>query len=207
MKCIVSSQAHLVVSHWITEYGIDPSSMKLAFIDTAAEVYNKDEQEWLINDRKALVNAGFSVEDYTLTAKTKVDLERDLSGYDVLFVSGGNAFYLLEKAQKSGFTELAHQGFFNDKWYIGSSAGAVLLSPDIDIVSSLDDPTKASLESTLALGEVNFLVLPHYDREKFRSRFEKIFATALEKSINIFPLKENQYLACEDGACRLLEVQ
>jgi dipeptidase E len=145
MKFILTSNSYMVTSSWSKEFGLEPPKMKLAFIDTAAEVYNKDEAEWLKADREALVKVGFSVEDYTLTDKSIDDLKNDLSKFDVFFVSGGNTFYLLEKAIKSGFVDLIKENYFSYKVYVGSSAGSVLLSNDIEIIRYLDSQDKAVL--------------------------------------------------------------
>lgn len=180
--------------------------MKLAFIDTAAEVYNKDEADWLKTDRKALVEVGFSVKDYTLTDKTENDLKNDLSEFDALFVSGGNTFYLLEKAIKSGFTDLIKDNYFPRKIYIGSSAGSVLLSNDIEIIKHLDSPDKAELNTTKAIGIFDFVILPHWGNEKFKNKYHQLFDSAYEKAASGITLADNEYLLYASKEFKLVRV-
>ena len=206
MKFILTSNSYSVTKSWIKEFGIKPSDMKVAFIDTAAEVYDKDEADWLNADREALVKVGFSVIDYTLSGKTKENLQEDLSKFDVFFVSGGNSFYLLEKALKSGFVSLIKENYFSEKIYVGSSAGSVLLSNDIDIIKFLDNPDKANLETTKAIGILNFVILPHWGNDHFKLKYRKLLNVAYEKAIGGITLADNEYLTYFSNQLKLVKV-
>src|SRR3989337_271034 len=79
---------------------IGKKGLKLAFIVTASEPEEGD-KKWLDDDRNSLKAVGFQTSDYTITGKTKEQVEKDLKDFDVLFFSGGNTFYLLEKIQQA----------------------------------------------------------------------------------------------------------
>ena len=114
MKFILTSNSYLITKEWSQAFEMNPSKLKVAFIDTAADVYNKTEADWLKADRDALIDVGFTVSDYSLTNKTKKQLVKDLSKFDIFFVSGGNTFYLLEKANQSEFVKLIKEDYYND---------------------------------------------------------------------------------------------
>jgi dipeptidase E len=173
---------------------MNPSKLKVAFIDTAADVYNKKEADWLKADRNALTNVGFTITDYSLVNKTKEDLIKDLKKFDVFFVSGGNTFYLLEKANKSGFTDLIKEDYFKNKIYVGSSAGSVLLSNNIDAIKFLDDPKKASLDNYDGAGIFDFTIFPHWGSKKFKEKYLKATEYAYANIISALLLADNQYL-------------
>lgn len=194
MKFILTSSSNLVTESWSQEFEMKPTDLKVAFIDTAAEVYNKEQADWLQADRQALITVGFSVTDYTLTDKTEEDLKNDLADFEILFVSGGNTFYLLEKAIHSGFVDLIKNDFFPDKVYVGSSAGSVLLSNDIEIIKYLDSPDKARLTTTQSIGIFDCLILPHWGSETFKSKYQQLFKAAYEKSVNIMTISDTEYL-------------
>lgn len=84
------------------ETGKKAEDLRLAFIYTAAE-HEGVKEEWLNEDRKSLVESGFKVFDYTITDKSAKDFKKDLGDTDVIHVNGGNTFYLLLQARKSGF--------------------------------------------------------------------------------------------------------
>lgn len=199
MKFIVTSFSPIVIQKWSKEFNMDPKKMSAVFIDTAAEVYDKENQQWLKDDRQSLVDVGFNVEDYTITDKNLDDLKNDLAKYDLIFVSGGNTFYLLEKANKSGFTQLIKEDFFADKIYVGSSAGSALLSDDIEIVGHIDDPKKGELSSTKGIGVFSFVIIPHWGNEKFYAKFMKLIDDTYAKSISYMTLTDNEYLAFDSS--------
>lgn len=205
MKYILTSSFNLVADDCLRYLGKSSKGLKVAFIDTAADMYNKTEEAWLQADRTALVNAGCEVTDYTLVDKDKITLQQELSGFDIFFVAGGNTFYLLEKAKKSGFVELLKENAWKDKIYIGSSAGSVLLSHDIDAIKFLDDPKYASLESTRAVGLLNFVFFPHWGAEdKFQERYNKAFEYIYQKGIAVLTVTDHQYLLADGDTFKLI---
>ncbi|HLL60921.1 MAG TPA: Type 1 glutamine amidotransferase-like domain-containing protein [Candidatus Nitrosocosmicus sp.] len=183
------------------------SGLKLMFINTAAEVEGGDKQ-WLDNDRDALVNVGFEVRDYTLTGKSKADFEKDFKDIDVIFVSGGNTFYLLQQINESEFTKFITAWINDGKIYIGSSAGSMVVSPDIEIAIVADSIEQApKLKSYNALGVVDFIVLPHWGSEYFRDIYlpERINKAYGMKN-KIILLTDNQYVYVKGDWYRIEEI-
>jgi len=149
-----------------------PEELKLAYIPTAADPY---EDKWFIeNDRKSLKELGFNFVEVDLKGQNEESLLEKLKQFAVIFVSGGNTFYLLEKVRESGFDQVINQLLDQGTIYVGASAGATIAGPDIAPVADLDDPSKAKLENTKGLGLVDFVILPHYGKEKYMSRYQKI---------------------------------
>lgn len=144
-----------------------PKKKKVLFIITASEVYGEN-PEWLEEDRKALKNVGFMLTDYTITDKKASDLGIELKSQDILIISGGNSYYLLEKIQQSDTAKIIKNALVNGMPYIGSSAGSVIAGPSIKPVGKLDDISKApQLEGFEALGLVDFVAYPHWGYKKY----------------------------------------
>lgn len=144
----------------------------VAFIPTAADPYP---DKWFVDvDRKAFEEKGFIIQDVDLNNKDKDTLRKELADVEVIFVAGGNTFYLLEKVRESGFDEVLKEFVDKGVIYVGSSAGAALVGPDIAPVAPIDDPSKAKLDSTKGVGLVDFVVLPHYGNEKYKPKYEEI---------------------------------
>jgi len=111
----------------------------------------------------------------------------------IIFVAGGNVFYLLEKAKESGFDKVAVELVEKGVIYVGSSAGAALAGPDIEPIKELDDPLEAqNLKSTRSLNLVDFVVIPHYRSERFNEGVEKILKNSKEYKYKLIPITDQQ---------------
>lgn len=183
-------------------------NLKLIFIDTAAEVEEGD-LWWLKDDRKALIDAGFNVTDYTITGKTQTQIEKDIKDYDVICISGGNTFYLLEKIQQSKCAAVIKGYVEQGKIYIGTSAGSVVVGPDIYPVYMIDYVKKApNLNGYKGLELVDFVVLPHWGSDYFKDlylnqRLEHAYTT----NHKIILLTDYQYVKVEGDRYQIIEVK
>jgi len=99
-----------------------------------------------------------------------------------------------EKARKSGFDKVLRElaqiervdlRGLSEKVYIGSSAGSIIAGPNIEPIKSFDDPSAAKLDSYDAIGLVDFVVLPHWGKEKYAAKQE----TVLKEFGNKYKLK------------------
>ncbi|MEI8232963.1 MAG: Type 1 glutamine amidotransferase-like domain-containing protein [bacterium] len=166
-------------------------TLRVAFITTAADQY--DERPWLDNDRAKLVSMGFLVTDYDLKGKTIEMLRQDLSTYQIIFVAGGNTFYLLDHVRKSGFDVVIKELLQLGVIYVGSSAGSIIMCPTIEFFRSLDMPSP-EMTDFRGLGIFNQLIIPHYGREKYAERHAKLIAELKDKPLpyEILPLRDDQ---------------
>lgn len=179
------------------------STMEAAFIPTAADVY--ETKPWMEADRKKLIDLGFKVVDYDIKDKTAELIYLDLKEKDIIFVSGGNSFYLLHHALKSGLDVAIKKLLDDDKIYVGSSAGSILLGPTIEPVISLDNSQQApKLKSFDGLGLVNFVTLPHYGKSKYEERHQKILKE-WSTIVNLVPLDDKEFIKVEDEKYEIVE--
>lgn len=170
--------------------GGDPAGKRLAFVPDAGVPY--EDRSFVDRDRSLLSRMGFDLREVTLEGRTAGELRTELADVDVVFVAGGNSFYLLEKALESGFGEVLGELLDHGVKYIGASAGAILVGPDLRPVSTLDDPAAApGLESRRGLGLVDFVVLPHYGNEKYLPEYEAIMRR-YEGELDLVPLRNDQ---------------
>src|SRR3989344_4510325 len=156
-----------------------PKDYKLIYITTASNTY--ENPTWLDRDREALRHLGFNFSELDISGKTKKELEEIVKGIDIIFVAGGNTFYLLEKVKESGFDKIIPNLISNGVVYIGGSAGACLAGPDIEPIALIDHPEEAHLKSTKGLGLVDFLVIPHFDNEKYGDKTKDIMEKFKDK--------------------------
>lgn len=175
MKLFLTSYAKYSLEKVVPLLPKKPEELTVAFIPTASDAYKY--RPWVDGDRAILTRLGFKVFDVGLQAhldkdgypiedktKNEAELRDELSEADIIFVTGGNTFYLLAQAQKSGFMTILREMVEDGKIYIGSSAGSVLVGPDIVPCEFFDDRAEAGeLTDTRGLGFVDFVMQPHYD--------------------------------------------
>ncbi len=179
-----------------------PEHATVAFIPTAADVY--DTKPWMEADRLKLQELGLAVEDYDIKNKTSELIYAELREKAVIFVSGGNSFYLLKHARASGFDTAVKKLVAEGKIYIGSSAGSILLGPTIEPVMALDNSEQAgTLDSYVGLGIVDFVVLPHYGKEKYAQRYEAIIREWSDK-VSLKPLSDSQFIVVDQNGSHLV---
>ena len=78
--------------------------MKLALITTAGNTYS--DKWWIDIDKKNLKKLGFIISEIDITNKSVKELRKFFSDKNVIFVTGGNSFYLLEKFRSTGLDKL-----------------------------------------------------------------------------------------------------
>lgn len=205
MKRLFLTSSVNFVAHDIAKR-INQKNLKLAFITTPTEVEEGDLQ-WLKDDRQSLVDAGFLVSDYTITEKTREEIETYLTDFDVIYMSGGNTFYFLKKIQESNSADVIREFANSGKIYISTSAGSVLAGPDIHLTRNLEKFNKApNLESYKGLGLVNFIIMPHWGSQEFEARYKKVI-NAYQNEYPILLLSDQMYVMVEDDKYKIIKVK
>ena len=112
----------------------------------------------------------------------------------IFFISGGNTFYLLQELKKCQADKIISNLINQGKPYIGSSAGSIVLAPDIEYIKTMDDSSKApELSDTKAMGIINFSILPHFGNEPFSDITQQIFNNFHQKIV-LVPLNNQQFI-------------
>ncbi|MCD8546920.1 MAG: Type 1 glutamine amidotransferase-like domain-containing protein [Aeromonadaceae bacterium] len=125
--------------------------------------------------RKALQRLGLVIDELELSTASAATMAAKLRGNDFIYVSGGNTFFLLQILRQSGADKLLVEEIEAGKLFIGESAGAIVLAPDVAYVKPMDDIRHApALTSCAGLGVVDFYPLPHHTNPPFKKTVEKI---------------------------------
>lgn len=183
---------------------VEPAKSKLVFIPTAADPYD---DKWFVEaDRQILKELGFSPIELDLKRQTQEKLKAVLQGVDIIHVAGGNSFYLLQEMKESGFDKIVKDLVEKGVVYSGASAGAIVAGPDIESTKFLDDPSEAPrLKSSKGLNLVDFIVLPHYEKEKCKEKYEKTMREFADKGLNLIPITDEEFIVVEDNNYRILK--
>ena len=202
MKLILTStfatSASAVVKHLPK-----PSKTKIAFIPTAANNYV--DKYFVANDRNIFLQLGFQVSDVDIAQVQHSELENSLKEADIIYVAGGNTYYLLDQVRKSGFDKIIKDRLEAGVIYMGGSAGSLLACPTIDIARGLDDPGQApDLTDYTGLKLVDYIILPHYGNPKYIKKMDAILDEWKDREYEIKPLQDNQAFLIENGKETLL---
>lgn len=178
-----------------------PKEVRVAFIPTASVV--EDDRSFMIEARKELEDMDIPAENITDLELDHVVTVEELRDYDVVFVDGGNTFYLLQKVQESKFDVALKKYLDQDLGvYVGVSAGTVLAGPDIEFVKPWDDKGKAAeLKSTKGLGYTKEAYSPHYKDDE-REILEE-WRTKVRYPIK--ELQDGQAVVIEGNTKKLIE--
>ncbi len=174
----------------------DKEQKTVAIITTTAE--DKEQNKYSILAKKQFQEAGFTNIDF-------VDLETqelDSDKYDVIYVCGGDTFKLLKFAKEKNFNDNVKRLLNRDGFYIGVSAGSIIMSPSIDIANEIEpDSNDVSLTDFSSFGIVPFHVMPHYypDIEEEVKEFENKY------NVEVKRLTNDQALFIKNNTIELIE--
>ena len=145
----------------------------VTFIPTASKV---EKLGFFVKIGKwALRFSGMKVEELDISIASFEQAKAVLVKNDIIYVAGGNTFFLLQELRRSGADQLIIEEVNKGKLYIGESAGAIVACPDIGYSSIMDDPQQApELTNYTGLGIVDFYVVPHYQSREFNAAAEEI---------------------------------
>jgi dipeptidase E len=141
---------------------------------------------------------GFTTSILDLTAANKQAVEDMLKGKDLVWVMGGNTFYLNLYLHTSGFSELIKEHLDNGLVYGGESAGAVVVGLTLHGVEHLDDPKDSPGVIWDGLRLVDSGIIPHWGYEKYGEYLEKA-KQEMEKFTKVVTIDNDNALVVNGG--------
>lgn len=160
--------AEMVTRDVESKLGKDAKEVKVLYITTAGNLHPENKRDWIDEGRELLRRRGWEVKDYDIAGKTGAEVKAEIRKVDVVFVQGGNNFYLLKAMQECGFEEIIKEALGRGIIHMGESAGAIVCSRDITaqkVMSGDALELVPELKDFRGLGLVNFLIRPHWNRE------------------------------------------
>ena len=201
-KLILTSSGFLIpsVRSIILEHLPSQRPLKVAYISTASKVVKDD--TYARRDVEIMNELGFDVTEIDLAEVEAAYLRDTLPQHDVLYVQGGNGFYLLHHVRRSGFMEIAKPLVENGSLiYVGKSAGTYLACPTIEMHTWSDkDWRHFGVEDYTAMNLVPFLVKAHYSPDK-----EPETLKGMEKcSYPLWAITDEQVILVQDDQTKFL---
>lgn len=154
-----------------------------------------------------LKRLGLIVDELEISSATYEMIVSKLEKNDLIYVTGGNTFFLLQELKRTGADKILIKEIEKGKLYIGESAGAILAAPDIGYSAKMDCVEKApDLREYSGLNLIDFYVVPHYKNWEMGKAAEEIINTysdVLELKI----IGDNQAILIEDDKVKILGKQ
>ncbi|KOP64679.1 hypothetical protein AMS62_04975 [Bacillus sp. FJAT-18019] len=155
--------------------GEDLTGKKVTFIPTAS--ISEEITHYIRTAIEAFEKLGVIVDELDISRAPLEEIKEKLERNDMIYVSGGNTFYLLQELRKSGADKIITDQVSSGKLYIGESAGSIITSPNIEYVKFMDDIGKATtLKSYEGLNFINVYPVPHYNNEPFKDAASELIA-------------------------------
>lgn len=130
-----------------------------------------------------------------------MDWKKRLAEVDIILVSGGNTFYLLDQMRKSGFDIWLKENI-NTKVYVGISAGTIIITPSIAI-ASIDggDVNLPGLTDLTGVGLVDFEISPHAPEHVSHASNEEYKKTSKNP---LYQIDDQTAIKVVDGAIEVI---
>jgi dipeptidase E len=136
-------------------------NIRLAYIITASKPV--EDKSYVDKDRELMKEAGFNVKDFDIEHKNEKQIIEFLEDMDIMYVQGGNAFYLLKCMRQSGFDKAVKKLIKKGVIYIGVDAGSIVAGKTIKTAKWVDpDKNTVNLINLAGLGLVPFNIFVHY---------------------------------------------
>ncbi|PYE47176.1 Type 1 glutamine amidotransferase-like domain-containing protein [Paenibacillus barcinonensis] len=204
MKKLFLSASFEETASLLHTLGEDLAGRRVTFIPTASVTESYD--AYVHAGRQALEQWGLIVEDLEVSTAAPEEVTNKLEQSDLIYVSGGNTFFLLQELRRSGAESLIRAHIQAGKIYIGESAGSIILAPDIAYVKAMDDCAAApDLSDYRGLNAVDFYPVPHVGCFPFVESAAQVIAE-YESTLSLVPITNAQVIVMNGEQHRIVEV-
>lgn len=112
--------------------------------------------------------------------------------YDYIYVTGGNTFKLLHDLKECGYDKILRKNIIEGTTYIGSSAGAYLISKDISHIQKYDE-NEYAIDDFSGLGVLDARLICHFDKDRYYDYYKLRMST----SDVLFTIDDNSILVVD----------
>lgn len=140
----------------------DIKNVKVLYITTAVDGENDEDRTWMEEEFQTILDLGILKENII---EYKIGNELNLNEFDVMYMLGGNTFYLLDIIRKNNFDNNIKEYIDSGKIYVGSSAGSIILGNSIEVALDFDE-NNVNMKDFTGLKIIDGLIIPHCNRKE-----------------------------------------
>ena len=194
MKLLLASNGGFLIGQGYKALGIPTNEVNIGYITTASK--GVENLSYIERHKEAMKNAGYAFEEIDIEGKSEDEILKFFADKNVVHIEGGNTFYLLKVVKEMGFEKTLKKLLDKGLAYVGSSAGAYIMCPTIE-VSKLgrNADRDFGLKDLTALNYVPFCLKVHYT-DDMEASVREIIKT-LKYPLRI--LRDGQGILAEDG--------
>jgi dipeptidase E len=161
---------------------------------------------WMEDEIDAAEQVGFNIRRVDLAKLSIEALADSFADCDIFWVGGGNTYYLPQEVRRSGFDDFIIEKITAGVPYVGTSAGSLILSQDIECIKYAEEQPnfQSRLESYGALNVFPLVPFVHFDNPDFREVYRKIVIDALENDLAFVTLRDNQFIFVDGKNWRII---
>ncbi len=172
-------------------------SNKIVFIPTAGNV--EPYTGYIDEGIEMLKSLGYEVEILDITKFDETYLKDKFLKTECICISGGNTFYLLQEIKRKNLVEVLFKRIKEGLFYIGESAGAIIMSENIEYSQMMDDKSIASeLDDYMGVNVFDHYVLPHIGEYPFEESTQKILENYQDK-ISLVAINNSEAILVNDS--------
>lgn len=204
MKLYLASKHVQFPSELVSLVGKNPKNTKVTLVVNAFDNYPADRRQMHVtNLSESLKSAGYNpmLMDLRKYDGDALLLKSELSKSDLLWVSGGNVFYLRYLLRKSGLELVLGELINNGMVYGGDSAGAAVIGHDLHGLDLLDNTSEAPEVIFDGLGITEFIILPHWGNERYQAEIANTKAIMDKYNAEVVTISDDQ-VCTVDGESR-----
>ena len=172
-------------------------SNKIVFIPTSGNV--EPYTGYIDEGIEMLKSLGYEVEILDITKFDETYLKDKFLKTECICISGGNTFYLLQEIKRKNLVEVLFKRIKEGLFYIGESAGAIIMSENIEYSQMMDDKSIASeLDDYTGVNVFDHYVLPHIGEYPFEESTQKILENYQDK-ISLVAINNSEAILVNDS--------
>ncbi len=194
MKLILASDQSFLLEHGYALTGISKPELNIGYITTAAALSR--DKNFFEEIKQTIRDNGYKFTPIDIEGKSISELRDFFSDKNVIHIEGGNTFHLLKVIRDTNFAPLLRELLEEGKVYIGTSAGAYIMCPTIDVATwNESGKDRCGITDFTALNYVPFFIKAHYTDEVAEKLKEKQKTLPLPLRV----LRDGQGIIVEDG--------
>ena len=139
------------------------NQFKTAHVITASK--GVTDLAYLERNRTFFRKEKWNVEELDIDGRHEDELHKILKDKELMYVEGGNTFYLLKSIRESGFEKVIKELLPQGLIYMGASAGSYVACPTIETSVWKSEHNRYGLTDFTAMNLVPFLLFVHYKSE------------------------------------------
>lgn len=172
--------------------GIAPKptkELKILFIPTASRT--EEEKEFVKKSVDELLSVGVKPNNIFWFNADDISTHLNNTEFDCIYVCGGNTFYLLKKLKEINYFFKIKQWVNEGLFYVGTSAGSVIATSDINYILCMDT-NDCQLNDTTGFSFLSSPLIPHYTDE-----FSSVVDLLINKGLEVITISDNQAIVIQ----------